>query len=280
MHVPLIVNTSAGSGPDPGRIATGIRELGHTVDVVDVTDAAAAAAGSPELILVAGGDGSLGPAADAASRCGAALGVLPAGTANDFAASLDVPEDERAALALALDPHARRVPVDLARADARPFLNAANFGLAADAAQAADDLKGRLGAGAYVAGALKAGITGEPFDAVVTVDGDVLWDGPAWQVVVAGTGAFGAGSGLDAAVRDDGLLDVAVIPGGSRAGLVRRAVALRRGDLTEHPDVPHDRGRVVTIDAPLAAANIDGEIVDPAPRRITTGAERVLVVAP
>lgn len=280
MHVPLIVNTSSGSGPDPDRIARDIRERGHTVDVHDVGDAAVAAAGAPELILVAGGDGSLGPAADAASRCGAALGVIPSGTANDFAAALGLPEDEDEALALALDPAARRVAVDLARADARPFLNAANFGLAADAAQAADDLKGKLGAGAYVAGALKAGITGEPFEAVVTVEDDVLWSGPAWQVVVAGTGAFGAGSGLDAAVRDDGLLDVAVIPGGSRTGLVRRAVALRRGNLAESPDVPHARGRIVTIDAPQAAANIDGEIVDPAPRRLTTGSERVLVVAP
>ena len=228
--------------------------------MLDVADAADAAAGSPELIVVAGGDGSLGPAADAASRCGAALGVIPAGTANDFAAALGLPDDEDAALALALDPAARRVTVDLARADARPFLNAANFGLAADAAQAADDLKGKLGAGAYVAGALKAGITGEPFEAVVTVEDDVLWSGPAWQVVVAGTGAFGAGSGLDAAVRDDGLLDVAVIPGGPRAGLVRRAVALRR----RRPRRPARTSRTraaasSTIDAPQAAANVDGE---------------------
>jgi diacylglycerol kinase (ATP) len=280
MRVPLVVNTSSGSGPDPDRLAQAIRDRGHTVEVLDVADAAGAAEGEPGLIVVAGGDGSLGPAADAAARCGAALGVIPAGTANDFAAALGLPDDEDEALALALDPAARRVTVDLARADARPFLNAANFGLAADAAQAADDLKDTLGPGAYVAGALKAGITGEPFDAVVTVDDQMLWSGPAWQVLVAGTGAFGAGSGLDAAVRDDGLLDVAVIPGGSRPGLVRRALALRRGDLAEQSDVPHARGRLVTIDAPQAAANIDGEIVDPAPRRLTTGEDRVLVVAP
>jgi diacylglycerol kinase family enzyme len=57
----------------------------------------------------------------------------------------------------------------------------------------------------------------------VTVDGTQRFDGEAWQVIVAGTGAFGGGSELEAADPRDGLLDVAVL----EAGRARRSSCAR-----------------------------------------------------
>jgi len=278
--VVLLANPASGSGPDPDALARGLERRGARVARIDLADSARAAGLRPDRVVVAGGDGSLGPAAEAAAACGADLAVIPAGTANDLATSLGLPGDEEAAIALATELEPRRTEIDLARADGRPFLNAVSYGLAADAAEIADGLKDRLGSVAYPAGALAAGLRGDPFGVRVRVDGDPFWDGEAWQVIVAGTGAFGAGSGLDAAEAGDRRLDVAVVPGGSRAALARRAAGLRRGNLTEQDDVPHARGRVVEVQAGSAAANIDGELVDPGPARMETGRERVRVIVP
>ena len=108
------------------------------------------------------------------------------------------------------------------------------------AADRARPLKRPLGPLAYAVGALRAGGDRQARCAAAsTVDGDELFAGEAWQVIVAGTGAFGGGSELDAADPADRLVDVAVLEGGPRLALVRRAWGMRRGGLTEQPGVHH-----------------------------------------
>jgi diacylglycerol kinase family enzyme len=150
------------------------------------------------------------------------------------------------------------------------------------AARRAAPLKPRLGPLAYAAGALRAGLTARPLrDVVVDADGATVHTGDAWQVVVGATGAFGGGSGLDAADPEDGLLDVVVLVAGSRAALVRRAWGLRLGRITRQPGVVHARARQVAVRLPVPTLwNVDGEVCDLEPA--TFGAERgaVEVVVP
>jgi diacylglycerol kinase (ATP) len=94
----------------------------------------------------------------------------------------------------------------------------------------------------------------------VTCDGDERVAGRAWQVVVGVTGAFGGGSEIGAARTDDGLLDVAVVPAGSRAGLMRRAFGMRTGRLIEQAGVAHERAAVIEVEiGGHPAFNVDGE---------------------
>jgi diacylglycerol kinase family enzyme len=87
------------------------------------------------------------------------------------------------------------------------------------------------------------------------------------------TGAFGGGSGVEEADPDDGVLDVVVIPAGSRIGLARRAWGLRTQAIASQGGVEHHLGRVVELDLPAGAEfNVDGEIR-------TGGLERVTVEA-
>ena len=130
----------------------------------------------------------------------------------------------------------------------RPFVNAASAGLSVVAAQAAKPHKSRLGPLAYAVGALRAGVSAKPLRCTVIVDGEQRAGGRAWQVVVAVTGAFGGGSEIGGTRVGDGRLDVAVVPAGSRIGLVRRAYGMRAGRLTKQSDVDararrHDRAR-------------------------------------
>ena len=82
-------------------------------------------------------------------------------------------------------------------------------------------------------------------------------------MIIACTGAFGGGSGVGAADPEDGILDVAVLPAGSRSGLVRRAWGLRRRTIAEQSGVEHHRAMVVEVDVPPGTEfNADGEVRD------------------
>jgi len=210
---------------------------------------------------VAGGDGTIGPVAELAGRLGVPLGVIPTGTANDFARACDLPEDPRAAAALIVE-GTRLRSLELGHlSDGRPFVNVASVGLASVAARRAQPLKPRLGPLAYGVGATRAAATAAPLRCSVRADGDRVFGGDAWQVIVAVTGAFGGGSGVGRADPEDGVLDVTVLPAGSRLGLARRAWGLRRHTIADQRGVPHARGHVVEVAVPAGTEfNADGEL--------------------
>jgi diacylglycerol kinase family enzyme len=233
---------------------------------------------APERIAVAGGDGSIAPVAAVAGRLGVPLAVIPVGTANDFARASGVPRDVPAAVQLAVAGDTVR-PHELGRlASGRPFVNVASAGLASVAARRAAPLKPRLGPLAYGVGAVRAAASSRPLSVVVTVD-DERFEGDAWQVIVACTGAFGGGSGVGSTDPNDGDLDVVVIPGGSRVALTRRAWGLRTRTIERQSRVPHFRGRVVSV---LGAGelNVDGEFVVGGLERVTARASAFSLVVP
>ncbi|MDQ3723233.1 MAG: hypothetical protein M3376_09255, partial [Actinomycetota bacterium] len=105
-----------------------------------------------------------------------------------------------------------------------------------------------------------AGISSQPLRCMVTCDGERRVAGSAWQVVVGVTGAFGGGSEIGGTRTGDGLLDVAVVPAGSRIGLVRRAYGMRAGRLTLQSDVRHERGATIELELEgNEGFNVDGE---------------------
>jgi diacylglycerol kinase (ATP) len=263
VRVALIANRASGGGLDPEPLVRVMRDHGADVTVhgCEPDDLETAAAEAPDRLVVAGGDGTVGPVAELAGRLDVPLGVVPAGTANDFVRANGLPEDARAAAALAVAGRELR-RLELGRlGDGRPFVNVASVGLASVAARRAQPLKPRLGPLAYAVGALRAAATAHPLPCTVRTDEGVVFDGRAWQVIVAVTGAFGGGSGIARADPEDGVLDVTVIPGGSRLGLARRAWGLRTHTIAEQRDVPHVRGRVVALDVPPGTEfNVDGEL--------------------
>jgi diacylglycerol kinase (ATP) len=290
MRVALVTNAASGRGTDADRVAALLRDAGAEVAVhpfdparsdAAVDEAArAAAAERPDRIAVAGGDGSIGPVAVHAAANGLPLAVIPTGTANDFARALDLPRDLEDAARLAAGDGRERT-VDLLRAGERPFLNAASLGLSVIAAHRARPLKRPLGPLAYGIGALRAGVSAKPLRCRVTVDGGQVFAGEAWQVIVAGTGAFGGGSELDPADPADRLIDVAVLEAGPRVALVRRAFGMRSGSLVDQPGVHHARGRTVDLELPRSTPfNVDGEVCEVSPTRFRAGDERVRVVVP
>ena len=272
MRIALSANTQSGGGLDPEPLAEAMRSRGAEVEIFGCQpdELERVAASRPDRIAVAGGDGTIGTAAEAAGRLGVPIAVIATGTANDFARANDLPEDPLEAAALAATGEDVR-ELELGRlADGRPFVNAASAGLAAKAARHASPFKKVLGPFAYGIGALWAATTESPMHCTVRVDGEMRFDGGAWQLIVAATGAFGGGSDIGAADPRDGVLDVAVLPAGSRLALARRAWGLRRGTIEQQGPVEHLRGRVVEVQLPSGTElNVDGEIRDGGLERVT-----------
>jgi diacylglycerol kinase (ATP) len=207
--------------------------------------------------------------------------VFPTGTANDFARAYGLPSDPREAAELAADGTDTR-PLELGRlADGRPFVNVASAGLASVAARNAQPLKPRLGPLAYGVGALRAAARERPLPVTVRADGRNVFEGGSWQVIVAVSGAFGGGSGVAEADPDDGVLDVVILPAGSRAGLARRAWGLRQRTIAQQHDVPHERGHEIAVDLPAGSEiNVDGEIRSGGLERVTVEARAFRLVVP
>lgn len=257
-----------------------LREEGAAdVACLPIAEGLAAIVPGVDRAVLASGDGGVGPAAEAAGAAGVPLAVIPSGTANDFARRMRLPDDPRLAARLAMcGVHRRRL--DLARMGDQPFVNVATAGLSVAAARRATPLKRVLGPFAYFVGAGVTAVVGRALRCAVDVDGRRVFQGRAWQVMVACSGAFGAGSVIDEAVPDDGLLDVVVIQAGNRLRLVQYADALRDGRITAQPGVISTRGARVTLGLPGSPElNVDGEVV-PARTPITIAPGHFEVVVP
>jgi len=272
VRIALVANARSGAGDRVAHVRDALAQAGADVELLplgEVCDGTGALrdgvdARGADRVVVAGGDGSVGPGAALAAREDLPLAVVPIGTANDFARWLGLPLDAGAAARLAADPQARLRVAELAEAAGRPFVNAASTGLSVLAAERARPLKPRLGPLAYAVGAVRAGVTGRPLHVTVQADG-TRWSGDAWQVVVAATGAFGAGSETGGTDPRDLRLDVAVVEAGPRRALVRRAFAMKRGALVHDDGVRHLRGREVTLTGAAQRFNVDGEVLEVTP---------------
>jgi diacylglycerol kinase (ATP) len=259
--VALVANERAGSN-DAAHCADRLVAFGADVLRFDVDETDDAAASGANRVVVAGGDGSIGPAAAAAGKAGIPLAVVPAGTANDFARRMGLPDGITAACRLAVHGTTLKSMELGWMNDERSFVNVASAGLPAPAAERAGGWKDNLGPLAYAAGALSAGVTAKPLTCLVLCNGRELLAGEAWQVTVAASGAFGAGASIEEADPTDGALEVVAIEAGSRAGLVILAYHLRRGTLTSHPRAYHGHCDEVEIQVPdCTRFNVDGEVV-------------------
>jgi diacylglycerol kinase (ATP) len=285
--VALVANEDSGSS-NPALCAERLRSFGAEVKRFGLDELDAAVASGADRVVVAGGDGSIAPVAAAAGAAGIPLAVVPAGTANDFARRLELPDGLSAACRLAVcGTRLRSLELgwmsgrtDDGRVDQRPFVNVASAGLPAPAADRARSWKERLGPLTYAAGAVTAGLSAKPITCLASCEGRELLAGEAWQVTVAAAGAFGAGATVPEADPGDGALEVIAIEAGPRIGLVALAYRLRSGTLTSHPRAYHAHCDQAEVQVPDGTCfNVDGELVSVGEARFKAlrGAFRLVV---
>ncbi len=163
-----------------------------------------------DRIVVCGGDGTVRAAVQALVGTQTPLAVLPAGTANLFAGALHLPTGPAEIAAAMRAGTTRRL--DTGRCNGRSFAVMAGTGLDAAMIDTADDDKARLGTLAYVRAGVREARRRTPFDARVSVDGELVFEGEATCVLVANIGTLKGGiDAFPAASPEDGRLDVAVV---------------------------------------------------------------------
>ena len=124
------------------------------------------------VLILGGGDGSVSSVVDFLAHSDATLGLLPLGTANDFARTLDIPSDVEAACDTIAN--GKVVDVDLGLAGDNYYVNVASVGLGVEATRALTPwAKRNTGPLAYPVAAIRAFLRHEPFSArLVFPDGD------------------------------------------------------------------------------------------------------------
>jgi diacylglycerol kinase (ATP) len=236
------------------------------------------------LMILGGGDGSVSSVVDFLAGRDTVLGLLPLGTANDFARTLGIPEDvEEACQAIA---GGKIVDVDLGLAGDNFYVNVASVGLSVGTTRALSPwLKKSTGPLAYPLAATRAFFKHEPFSArLVFPDEDnepVEYD-RLLQIAV-GNGRF-YGGGMVVAPEsgiDDRTLDIYAIELGRSRDLFGLARYIKSGDFINVEGVHHFRTSRVRLETdPELQVNIDGEVVTHTPQDFSVARNALDVMVP
>jgi len=281
--IPLIVNPSARRGR-AGRRARRIRELfaesGVATETVQSRGPGNVAGlverfaldGTPRII-VAGGDGTIHEAVNGVMRSAAdvALGLVPAGSGNDFAKACGIDPDWQTAttrLAERIAGHVDPARVDLGRCNDVYFANGVGIGFDAVVSHHADGIRLPLGSLVYMLGLLRALAAGVVTPALVIEADGFRYTGRATLVNVA-SGPWVGGQFRIApdAKNDDGTLDLVLAEPLTRRRVIALVGPLKNGTHLSEPEVRHARVTrvVVESEAPIPS-HIDGEVQPPARR--------------
>lgn len=295
MRLAILTNPAAGRGRHAHVVKAAVaalsgpdRSVEHleagTIDTALAACASAVASGVAALVVV-GGDGTVHVGLQAVAGTGTGFGVIPAGTGNDFATAVGLPDDPVAAarqLSEALTTGQTRA-IDLAHISGpdgfqRWFCAVLGAGFDALVNERANAMRWPKGRRRYDF-AIFAELVGlRPRRYRITLDGELM-EQDAVLVAVGNTPAYGGGMKMcPAADPTDGLLDMVVAGPISRRTLLRLQPKVYKGTHVSHRAVATYRARAIRIEADGITAYADGERTCPLPITITArpGALRLL----
>ncbi len=224
----------------------------------------ALAAGSTRIIA-GGGDGTINAVVNALVGKGkkkprATLGVLPLGTANDFAHGCGLPvEDLSRCLEIACTKKAKKV--DVGRANSRNFINVTSGGFGSEiTATTPVAMKKALGGVAYTLMGMIKAFKLKPYEGRLLVPGEEPIEGNMLVMSVGNNRLAGGGFEVaPKALLNDGLLDLAVVSKGKGA-FTRLKSELETPDNPDNQFVFYRQLREFTIETKRDVHfNLDGE---------------------
>jgi diacylglycerol kinase (ATP) len=249
---------------NPGEVPDLIRQHGPQAD----------------RIVLGGGDGTVNLALDALLEVDRPLGILPLGTANDLARSLDIPDNLDRAVDVIVIGNIRRV--DVAFANDVSFINAIGMGLGPRMTrEMKDDEKSRFGVIAYLLGIGRALRGQSRFQANIDCDGRKRqYD--CMQLTIANGIHYGGGMTIaDDARIDDGRLDVVAVRHQGRLSLLANALRFHSGNLRSSDTMHHFRCKHATISTrPALEVTVDGEFLTETPVECSVRKRCLSIFAP
>ena len=266
-----------------------ITEHGWTIEIVNTEYeghasllAAAAVESGKNVVIAAGGDGTVNEVIQGIAHTKTALGVLPLGTVNVWSREAGYKKDPAAAAEQLVAGH--RVTLDLGRVGSRLFLLMAGVGLDAEITAAigtANARKQKLGVLPYILRAVAVVPRYRGASMEIEMDGRTDTH-DALMVLVSNTRLYGGVSRpTPNAIANDGMLDVRVFRGNTPTHSVRhiaRFLLERRGP-TDTGEIVRVRKIIVNATPPLAV-QVDGDPVGTTPVEIVVDRHALHAIVP
>ena len=286
MNKTLVILNPAARSEKASRLLERIRELSGGAPVRLTSEAgdasriaAEAVRDGVEVIIAAGGDGTLNEVVNGIGNAPVRLGILPVGTMNVFATELGIPHGnlERA---WSIIEQGKVVAVDLPKANDTHFIQLAGVGLDAEVVRKTTaDSKKALGPLSYLLTLVQVAAH-KPPRVVVETEGGRIREG---SFVLIGNGRLYGGPFpvFKRASLHDGLLDVLVFQNQTHWDVVRYFQAIAFGTHPELPDVEYFQTSSIKVtssgDVPV---ELDGEVAGMLPCLFSMEPQKLRVMAP
>ena len=274
MRVCIILNQNAGSASlfeelaaeatVGTEVATRVsKSKGHSIEL-----AREAADEGFDVVAAAGGDGTINEVVNGLMQADrpATLGIIPLGTGNDLARTLDIPDAPADALELLESGERRRIDLyAVETADQTIYgINAAAGGFSGQVDEAmTKQLKASWGPLAYLIGAASVVPDLQEYSTYISYDDGDLDLTNALSIIVANGRTVAGGKRVSPLSNpEDGLLDVVIVQKGTVVELGDAATRLVAGGFLKSNLVSHRRARSIRIESePAMWFNVDGELI-------------------
>lgn len=261
----------------------------RTEKTKDATQAAAACtAADTDLIIGCGGDGTINEIVNGIMESGEdiPLAILAAGTSNDFASSLRLPDEPEEFCQMVRDAHYRRIDLGLAN-NGTYFVNVAAFGMFTNVAHTTNrNAKNTLGRLAYylqAAASVREQLV-QVMPLEIEVDGEKLTGNFHLCLVVNSKSVATFRKLMEKADVSDGVFDILLMKKlnifSSAAEISNRILS---GDFYKLPSIQYLQGKAITFQSPKnedIEVDVDGECFGTLPLTISVCHEAIRLMVP
>lgn len=249
------------------RRALEVRVASDYADARRLANEAVAHSSPSDALLVMGGDGMTSIGLNAVAESGLTVGIIPAGTGNDFCRGIGLPFKIADAIDVIVAGHIDTIDLmsldgELVDGTQRRWVGSIlSTGFDEKVNWRTNHLPFSIGAPSYAYAVIAELATFRPLKYRIVVDG-VPRELDAILIAVGNAGVFGGGMRAcpDADVTD-GLLDVTIVHPVGRGTLIRLLPRLFDGSFVTHPAVETLRAREVVVDGDHLHGMADGEEV-------------------
>jgi diacylglycerol kinase (ATP) len=227
--------------------------------------AAQAARDHYDLIVAAGGDGTVSAVAEGLLGADIPLGIVPVGTYNNIARSLNIPSNLDDALATVV--HGQPWRIDSATANGTPFMEVAGVGLDARLFPVAEEIKS--GAWFQIADAVQTLRSYRLRKVQIDLADGSRLETRSLVTLISNMPYFGMGFAIAPAARpDSGQLVLSVFENMTKLQLLAYFAAISNGHEVEEPRITTYQGtqfRITAAARPAMPVQADGRVIGHTP---------------